>query len=620
MPFKVKAVYEYSSPHEDDLNFPNGQIITVTEEEGDDWYMGEYTDVSGVKKEGLFPRNFVDKYEPEIPSRPARAPRPKSEIQPAAPITPKQSAPQAAGPWEDQMQTTSTNGPQLSVVTEPSGNRTEGSIESPTAPEPEADLPPAPKPALAVSATKAISPPVVAKPNSFKDRIAAFNKGTAAPIAPFKPGAPPGGFVKKPFVAPPPSKNAYVPPPRTDVVPKIYKRDEDPEIAARQAQDQLNAEKAGLTAGSAQVAAPEGVDGEDAPQLSLKDRIAAIQKSQMEQAMRKEKPKKPAKKRTESSENIAALEAEGVDTEHAAGGEYAERQPAEMPREEPRVISAQRPPQASLATSVETHEPEIFSDGNDADQSAAGETTEDNEGPDDSDELARVRTQASLPRAAGASKEEPEVGDENDTMEGETEEDDMDEETRRKLALRERMAKMSGGMGMPGMFGPPVGMPMPMPGGALKNQKSVREKVRQRTNESESVRSSSPPQTQRVPMVPVPGMQHVRSPESQHRRLVVGKEDESEQPFTSGHEPEGVPDIEDLKPEPAPRASVEGGGVPPPIPQGKHLYLYSSGIDLVKHGRLGTLWRSDFDTGTVRKCLDLDGAHEIVLIAEVLST
>ncbi|KAK5009089.1 hypothetical protein LTR28_002777 [Elasticomyces elasticus] len=593
-PFKVKAVYEYSSPHEDDLNFPNGQIITVTEEEGDDWYMGEYTDVSGAKKEGLFPRNFVEKYEPEIPSRPARAPRPRSEIQPAAPTTPKQPAPQAVGHFEDQTQTTSTYEPQLSVVTEPSGNRTEGSIKSPTAPEPEADLPPAPKPAHAVPATKTTPLPVVGKPNSFKDRIAAFNKGTAAPIAPFKPGAPPGGFVKKPFVAPPPSKNAYVPPPRADVVPKIYKRDEDPEIAARQAQDQLNAEKAGLTTGSAQVAAPEGVDGEDAPQLSLKDRIAAIQKSQMEQAMRKEKPKKPAKKRTGSSENIAALEAEDVGSEHATGGEYAERQPPEMPREEPRTLSAQRPPQASLATTVETHEPEIFSDGNDADQSAAGETTEDNEGPDDSDEVARVRTQTSLPRAAGAFKEEPDVGDENDTMEGETEEDDMDEETRRKLALRERMAKMSGGMGMPGMFGPPVGMPMPMPGGgALKNQKSVREKVRRRTDESENARSSSPPQTQRVPMVPVPGMQHVRSPESRDRHLELGKEDESEQLIASEHEAEGVPDMEDLKSEPAPRVSVEGGGVPPPMPQ-------------------------DFDIGTVRQFLDLDGPFEIILIAEVL--
>ena len=41
--YKVKAVYDYSSPHDDDLSFTIGQIITVTEEEDQDWYVGEYT-------------------------------------------------------------------------------------------------------------------------------------------------------------------------------------------------------------------------------------------------------------------------------------------------------------------------------------------------------------------------------------------------------------------------------------------------------------------------------------------------------------------------------------------------------------------------------------------------
>lgn len=75
--FKVKAVYDYTSPHEDDLHFPTGQIITVTDDEDDDWYSGEYVDASGVKQEGIFPRNFVEKYEPTAPPRPVRANRPK---------------------------------------------------------------------------------------------------------------------------------------------------------------------------------------------------------------------------------------------------------------------------------------------------------------------------------------------------------------------------------------------------------------------------------------------------------------------------------------------------------------------------------------------------------------
>ena len=42
--FKVKAIYDYASPHDDDLSFALGQIITVTEEEDADWYVGEYVD------------------------------------------------------------------------------------------------------------------------------------------------------------------------------------------------------------------------------------------------------------------------------------------------------------------------------------------------------------------------------------------------------------------------------------------------------------------------------------------------------------------------------------------------------------------------------------------------
>ncbi|KAJ4982488.1 sh3 domain-containing protein, partial [Stagonosporopsis vannaccii] len=82
--FKVKAVYDYASPHADDLSFASGQVITVTEEEDADWYVGEYTDDSGVKHDGLFPRNFVERFEPQPPPRPNRASRPPPQEQPAA--------------------------------------------------------------------------------------------------------------------------------------------------------------------------------------------------------------------------------------------------------------------------------------------------------------------------------------------------------------------------------------------------------------------------------------------------------------------------------------------------------------------------------------------------------
>ena len=49
-PFTVKAVFEYASDHDDDLNFAIGQIVTVTAVEDEEWYFGEYTDESGHKR------------------------------------------------------------------------------------------------------------------------------------------------------------------------------------------------------------------------------------------------------------------------------------------------------------------------------------------------------------------------------------------------------------------------------------------------------------------------------------------------------------------------------------------------------------------------------------------
>src|ERR1700743_1852646 len=97
MLFRVKALYEYSSPHEDDLSFPQGQIISVTEEEDADWYIGEYIDAAGVKQAGLFPRNFVEKFEPEMPPRPPRPTRHKQpEAAPPADEPPADEHPVAA--------------------------------------------------------------------------------------------------------------------------------------------------------------------------------------------------------------------------------------------------------------------------------------------------------------------------------------------------------------------------------------------------------------------------------------------------------------------------------------------------------------------------------------------
>lgn len=54
-PFEVISLYEYKSEYDDDLSFPAGVRITVTDIEDEDWYTGAYNG-----KKGLFPKNFVE--------------------------------------------------------------------------------------------------------------------------------------------------------------------------------------------------------------------------------------------------------------------------------------------------------------------------------------------------------------------------------------------------------------------------------------------------------------------------------------------------------------------------------------------------------------------------------
>jgi hypothetical protein len=335
---------------------------------------------------------------------------------------------------------------------------------------------------------------------------------------------------------------------------RTYRREEDPEIAERQAQDQENAERAGLVA---QGDAATNDDEEEQPKpTSLKERIALLQKQQAEQAQRaaalhKEKPKKPLVKKKPEAPEGTSHEDDGAALEQIASTESRDRGSMDHSRP-PRTVPPAREP---------------MSDANDADQSGAGDT-EDADGASTSveDDEERVRHRAPPPRAPAAPSKEPDVGDEEgaeDEQEEEEEEEEMDEETRRKLELRERMAKMSGGMGMPGMFG--GGMPM---GGLPPKKKPVTKKS---TGESEEY---AMPQ-QRVPMFP--GMP-VRSPEPEERELSVEKDDEAHPRASHGRAPEEVPDVEDVT---QPIERTPTGEHPPPIPAERK---YPISHDVLYHG------------------------------------
>jgi len=614
--YKVKAVYDYSSPHEDDLDFKVGQVISVTEEEGDDWYVGEYTDDSGTKRDGLFPRNFVERYEPAPPPRPNRASRHKPMEQPPAqeaPPTPQlpRSEPEPEPepvPAPAQRQEPEVPKPQPPPIEVPAAAKSTPLPMSPISP-PSASSARAqealhgqsssPKPA---PPAKKVPPPVASKSNAFRDRIAAFNAPTAAPIQPFKPsGGAPTNFIKKPFVAPPPSRNAYIPPTREAPPIKTYRREEDPEIAARQAQDQNDAERAGLAHSGPK--ADEADEEPQQPKVSLKERIALLQKQQQEQAeraaaMHKEKPKRPPVTKRTQSQDAQAEDSENTDLERVASGASKTRP----------SLDQSRPPRSSQ--DVKSPNRELLSE-NDADQSGAGETEDaggESTSIEDDEERPKSRhPPPPPPRAAAAPAQEPDVGDEQDVagQEEEEEEDEMDAETRRKLELRQRMAKMSGGMGMPGMFGgPPMAPPPP------KKKKPILNKRPEETEEYSS------PQ-QRVPMFGMPGIPPVRSPEpAEDRTLSVEKEEEVSHPVTASHPPEEVPDVEDVASTVQPTPTSEH---PPPVPSDSKFLIPRKPIHASSHYTEDCL-QLPFPRTLSKTYITYDGVSEYVMTVCVSST
>lgn len=587
-PFHVKALYEYSSPHEDDLGFPSDQVITVTEEEDADWYYGEYEDPSGVKRKGLFPKNFVKMYEPETPPRPSRLSRSRKDLEP--PWLPSEDFKiDRPGPAQNPTETQKREEATLAAL--PTVTQAPRSLEIPAA-APQMNM--ATKPTPPVS-TKPPPPPVTEKPviGSFRDRINAFNKPTA-PVAPTKPGAlgapATSSFIKKPFIAPPPSKHAYIPPPREPPPQRFYRREEDPEIVNQPSTNTEHDERTGPP----QI--PAAVDeDEDLPKpTSLKERIALLQKQQREQAARhaesaqkKEKPKRPPKKRMES-QDVNIDEEDQVESERLEGADTSEtltKRSIDMPRDEVRhaTRSATRSHKSRestpLASPTAAHLRDSPSDANDADQSGAGDTEDGEEastGRDDSDEKPRRKVFASPHKSQAATPHSTDGGDEEDAADEDGQEEEVvDPEVKRRMEIRERMAKMSGGMGMAGMFGPPVGISPMVP--KKQGSKSSERKASDNST-SAGIPDTSASRAPPVPMVPIPGSQRVRGPEQAGDSLEVGKgETEFLRSIIKDLDPHEVPDVEDRREESLPASRPVERAVPPsPIPQSEFPHKQAS--------------------------------------------
>lgn len=564
-PFRVKALYDYASKEEDDLNFRGDQIIMVTDEEDADWYYGEYEDDTGSKQEGLFPKNFVKIFEPETPPRPQRTTRGKKDVEP--PVSNNEPNAAEGGPNSPPKETPFAPQNQMRE-SETSQNQARNVVQEHPR-EPESSAPPHAASFKPATASKPGPPPMTEKPasNAFRDRINAFNK----PAAPPKPGGLGGsggsGFVRKAFVAPPPSKNAYVAPPREPPPQKIYRREEDPDLAQNDEHIVTDEARSPPT-----VTAPVESEDDQPKPTSLKERIALLQKQQMEQAARhaegsqkKEKSKRPSKpaEAEETSKNEEDLEREPLDRIRSA--EASGKRSMDIAQRRP--LSRDETP---VGSPIVAPPREILSDANDADQSGAGDTEEGEEastGRDDSDYISTQPPSLPAPGLPNSATQVPESGEQDLREKGddseEDEQEDVDPEVKRRMEIRERMAKMSGGMGMAGMFGPPGGMPSKS--SSKKHSASSERKDSAHTSDNQA--SKGPP----VPMMSMPGLHKVRSPEHMEPAAEVGKEIEG-QARSANHarEPYDLPDVEDVEGDPIPppaRRSIERHA-PPQIPQG----------------------------------------------------
>ncbi|BFZ53763.1 assembly of actin patch protein [Savitreella phatthalungensis] len=499
-PYKVKALYEYASEHADDLTFQPGQHIIVEAVEDEEWLRGSYEDDHGVQHKGIFPKNFVQEV------RRAPAPPSVSSSQPAqahALVEEAEKPLSSTDPGKDSAQSASisTNTRDEEETPDMAASSTKD-LEVPfAASEVKAEEPvPGPVPLssahasagtsvapISIPASSSISPrePASAKSpptpsvksSSFRDRIAAFNNPTAAPVAP-KPMAKPS-LARKPFVAPPPAKDSYVAP--AGAAPKPTSQ------AARISEDQSTTP---VPAARANDTVAKDVDVQ--PTMSLKERIAALQREREQDAAKTteriqsptaddgERPTPVFEDEGRRSLSRTTTARSDMLSEQKTGGSVVSQQQS-LPPQVPAPI-VQQVAQAEEDTSSPISRTDSISR-----HRTVPDTESINEETVDQRELSK-ETSASQADAS----EEPEL------------EQELDPEETRKQQLRARMAKMSGmGMGMHMALGIGGGGPRPPKPKSLQKQ----------SPHVDDVESSQAHQSADLPRaVPMPGLPAAAAP------------------------------------------------------------------------------------------------------------
>lgn len=437
-PFSVQALYPYESDVEGDLTFNAGQVIKVTVIEDEEWYSGSYTDTkTGQLKTGMFPQNFVEAVTPSLSKDVTHAP---VQTQEEDDFTEVDEIPTASQGF----QKSSASPTQASGSIKPSAVNIPDNSAS-------VNVPPQ---SLGSSQDETTSK----KRFSFQDRIAAFNTSSSDAAAPSPFSQPkPATYAKKTFYATP--SNSYVP-----QIPSIPKSNvKSPPLPPQVPASEI-------------VHYNDHNDSEEEQQammkVPLKERIKLLQQQQQAEAARAEaalakKKNKAPKPRKPSEEQLEAVDMGSI-----------------------------KSPLTNASTGASLNRRDSLDSHFELDSTQTGgslksmPTGDDQQGHQTSAPLlASVQESdgapSSLPtrRSIDSSKNMGEQISESQNYvdeeeEEEDEDDEEDEEEAKRLALRERMAKISGGMGMHLGMVMPGGFGMPGGGGDRKpKKKAIEEEV-----------------------------------------------------------------------------------------------------------------------------------------------
>lgn len=465
--FKVKALYDYSSEYDDDLNFLEGTIITVTNVEDAEWYSGTYTNPStGETLSGIFPQNFVELYE---------EPTDQLKEEPEAKVS---EEPVTEGQEVLKMDI-SKHPEEPSIVPQLiSENTADKEIKQKSAIiEPGAESESAAgfqrKHSNASDCEKAGSTSAIHK-NALFNKIAAFNSPEAAPILPSINALDEKPNKRRSFVGVP---SSYVPPSfgpkKTNTFDSIssneYKStgEDEPARESRASFDQEEAEK------------------EAQPKLSLKERIALLQKRQKEEAEREAAMvRKKAEKKKLKKNHV-----EAVNSTLSRTSTCSEKGVDSTQNED--LVNQDRTPDQNTITELKDHDNHGDKSKNDyhvngelTTEASAGHSVEENDEDMEYENTLKEKE----------TEDEKEQDDDN-----EEDDDEEDEEEMRKRELRERMAKLSGGAGMFGMMGmSPFGNALPK---HKKKSKSANEKTLKAQEEDDDFADMP----KAIPILPMPG-------------------------------------------------------------------------------------------------------------------